>query len=179
MSVLDIVFIIPIVWLAYNGFKKGLIVELATFFALILGVYVSLYFSDITAEFLSNTANMKTKYLSLISFIVTFILVVLAVNLIGKLVSKLIDTAALGFINKSAGGLFGILKAVVFLSFLLFFVLKVDKKHVVLSKTLTEESLFYPYIQPFAPELIAIYGELDFENMDTDDITDKVLHTDI
>ena len=63
MGVLDIVFIIPIVWLAYNGFKKGLIVEIATFFALIIGVYVSLYFSDITAEFLSNTANMKTKSL--------------------------------------------------------------------------------------------------------------------
>jgi len=179
MSVLDIVFIIPIVWLAYNGFKKGLIVELATFFALIIGVYVSLYFSDITAEFLSNTANMKTKYLSLISFIVTFILVVLAVNLIGKLISKVVDMAALGFINKSAGGVFGILKAVIFLSFLLFFVQKVDKKHVILSKDLTEGSLFYPYIQPFAPELIDIYGEIDFGNIDADDITDKVLHPDI
>ncbi len=55
MSVLDIVFIIPIVWLAYSGFKNGLIIELSTFFALLLGIYVSLLFSDITAEFLKNT----------------------------------------------------------------------------------------------------------------------------
>ncbi len=179
MSVLDIVFIIPIVWLAYSGFKNGLIIELSTFFALLLGIYVSLFFSDITAEFLKNTFDLKTKYLSLISFIVTFILVVIAVNLIGKLISKVIDMAALGFLNKSTGGLFGILKAVLFLSFIIFFIEKVDKKHVILSENLTNESLFYSYIQPFAPEIIKIYGELDFGDIDTDDIKDKILHPNI
>ncbi len=179
MSVLDIFFIIPMVWLAYNGFKNGLIIELTTFLALLLGVYVSLYFSDITAEFLRNTFDLKTKYLSLISFVVTFVLVVIAVNLVGKLVSKVVDMAALGFLNKSAGGLFGILKAVLFLSFIVFFIQKVDKKHVILSNSVTGESLFYPYIQPFAPEIIKIYGELDFGNMDADDIKDKVLNPDI
>lgn len=179
MSVLDIIFIIPIVWLAYDGFKKGLIIELATFFALLLGIYVSLYFSDITAEFLKETFELKTKYLSLISFIITFLLVVIAVNLVGKLVSRLVDMAALGFLNKSAGGLFGVLKAVIFLSFITFFIEKADKKHVILSKSVTEESLFYPYIQPFAPEIIDIYGELDFGDIDPEDIKDKILHPDI
>jgi membrane protein required for colicin V production len=42
MGILDIVFIIPIVWLAYIGFKKGLIVELSTLVALILGVFCQL-----------------------------------------------------------------------------------------------------------------------------------------
>ena len=179
MSVLDIIFIIPIVWLAYSGFKKGLIIEVATFIALLLGIYASLYFSDITAEFLKETFELKTKYLNLISFVITFLLVVIGINLIGKLISKVVDMAALGFLNKSAGGLFGVLKAIVFLSFILFFIEKVDKKHFVLSEDLKEGSLFYPYIQPFAPELIDIYGELDFENIDTEDIKDKVLHPDI
>ncbi len=115
----------------------------------------------------------------MISFIVTFFLVVIAVNLIGKLISKVIDMAALGFLNKSTGGLFGILKAVLFLSFIIFFIEKVDKKHVILSENLTNESLFYSYIQPFAPEIIKIYGELDFGDIDTDDIKDKILHPNI
>ena len=42
MGVLDIIFIIPIVWLAYKGFSKGLIIELATLAALVLGIYASL-----------------------------------------------------------------------------------------------------------------------------------------
>jgi len=179
MSVLDIIFIIPMIWLAFVGFKKGLIIELATLVALILGVYMSLYFSDITAEFLQEMLDLKTKYLSLISFAVTFILVVLAVNLLGNLISKLIDMAAIGFLNKSAGGLFGILKAVIFLSFIIFLIEKVDKKEVVLTQDLKEKSMLYPYIAPFAHSLINIYGDLDIDHIDVGDITDKVLHPDV
>lgn len=178
MSVLDIVFIIPIVWMAYLGFKKGLIIELSTLAALLLGIFVSLYFSDITAEFLRDTLGMKTKYLSLISFIVTFLLVVIAVNLLGRLIEKLIDVVALGFLNKSIGGVFGVLKAVVFLSFIVFFIEKADKKKVIISEDLAENSLFYPYIQPFAPMLINIYGDIEFD-FDLDEIKDKVTNPDI
>ena len=175
MSVLDIIFVIPIIWLAYVGFKKGLVIEIATFFALLLGIYASLYFSDITAEFLKESFEFKTKYLNLISFMLTFILVIIAVNLIGKMISKLVDLVALGFLNKSAGGLFGVLKAVIFLSFIVFFIEKADKKKIIISNEFADESLFYPYIKPFAVEIVKIYGELDFENINAEDIKDKVL----
>ena len=179
MSVLDIIFVIPIVWLAYMGFKNGLIIEVTTFVALLLGIYVSLYFSDITAEFLKEALELKTKYLSLISFVLTFILAVIAVNLLGKMISKLVDMAALGFINRSAGGLFGVLKAVVFLSFILFLIAKFDSKEVVLSQELRQESLFYRFIQPIAPEIIDIYGELDFSDIDPEELKNKVLNPDL
>jgi len=176
MSILDIIFIIPIVWLAYVGFKKGLIIELSTLLALVLGVFVSLHFSDITAEFLKNSFDMHTKYLKLISFIVTFLLVVIAVNLIGKLIEKFVDLVALSFLNKSAGGVFGVLKAVVILSLLMFFIEKVDKKKVLLNEDLTKNSLFYPYIQPIAPSLINAFSDIDF---DADDLKDDILHPNI
>jgi len=179
MNILDVILIFPIIWFAYNGFRKGLIIELSTLFALIMGIYISLYFSDITAEFLKNSLHVKTKYLNLISFITTFVLIIIAVNLLGKLISKLIDMAALGFINKSAGGVFGVFKAVIFLSFIIFIIEKVDKKKVILDNEFTKTSLFYPYIQPFAPELIEMYGDIDFSGIDPEDIKNKVLHPNI
>jgi membrane protein required for colicin V production len=178
MSFLDIIFIIPIVWLAYVGFKKGLIIELSTLLALVLGVFVSLYFSDVTAEFLKDSFDLKTKYLKLISFIITFLLVVIAVNLIGKLIEKFVDMVALSFLNKSAGGVFGVLKAVVILSLLLFFIEKVDKKKFLLSEELTQNSLFYPYIQPIAPTLIDAFSDIDFD-IDTEELKDDILHPSI
>ena len=178
MSVLDIIFVIPVVWLAYLGFKNGLIIEVTTFVALLLGIYVSLYFSDITAEFLKESLELKTKYLSLISFVLTFILAVIAVNLLGKMISKLVDMAALGFINRSAGGLFGVLKAVIFLSFLIYLIVKFDRKEVVLNQELKQESLFYRYIEPVAPELIKIYGELDVSDLHPEELKDRVLNSD-
>lgn len=178
MSAFDIVFIIPVVWMAYVGFKKGLVVELSSLVALLLGVFVSLYFSDITAEFLKETLDVKSKYLSLISLIITFVLVVVAVNLIGKLVEKLVDIVALGFLNKSAGGMFGVLKAAVLLSFVLFFVEKADKNNFIISDDLRENSLFYPYVQPIADYLINIYGDIEFD-FDAEELKEKVMNPNI
>jgi membrane protein required for colicin V production len=178
MGILDIFFLVPIVWLAYVGFKKGLIIELSTLLALILGVFVSLYFSDITADFLKDIFDLKTKYLKLISFIITFLLVVIAVNLVGKLIEKFVNMVSLSFLNKSAGGLFGVLKAVIFLSLLVFFIEKVDKKKNVLSTELTESSIFYEYIQPIAPTLIDAFSDVDFD-IDPKNLKDKVMNPQI
>ncbi len=58
MNVLDIILAIPILWLAYKGFTKGLIIEISTLAALVLGIYASLHFSYITADFLRNNLDV-------------------------------------------------------------------------------------------------------------------------
>lgn len=170
MGVLDIIFIIPIVWLAYKGFSKGLIIELATLAALILGIYASLHFSYLTADFLKEHFEMDQKYLGILSFIITFILVVIALNLIGKLLEKIIDLVALSFLNKSFGGFFGVLKAVIFLSFIIYFVNKFDKNRYIFSASLTSESMLYPYVEDVAPAIIKFYNGIE----EDDGVLDKV-----
>ncbi len=164
MGVLDIIFIIPIVWLAYKGFSKGLIIELATLAALILGIYASLHFSYLTADFLKEHFEMDQKYLGILSFIITFILVVIALNLIGKLLEKIIDLVALSFLNKSFGGFFGVLKAVIFLSFIIYFVNKFDKNRYIFSPSLTSESMLYTYVEDVAPAIIKFYNGIEEED---------------
>lgn len=170
MGVLDIIFIIPIVWLAYKGFSKGLIIELATLAALVLGIYASLHFSYLTADFLKENFEMNQKYLGILSFIITFILVVIVLNLIGKLLEKIIDLVALSFLNKGFGGFFGVLKAVIFLSFIIYFVNKFDKNRYIFSSALTSESMLYTYVENVAPAIIKFYNGIDEE----DGILEKV-----
>lgn len=177
MGVLDIVFIIPIVWLAYKGFTKGLIIELATLAALILGIYISLHFSYITANFLKDHFDMSQKYLGILSFILTFILVVIALNLIGKLLEKVIDLVALSFLNKSFGGFFGVLKAAIFLSFIIYFINKFDKNRYLFSESLTSESALYPYIEKVAPAIVKFYNGIDEEDGVLEKVKNKAEET--
>lgn len=170
MGILDIIFIIPIVWLTYKGFSKGLIIEITTLVALLLGIYISLHFSDFTAKFLVEHFQMSQKYLGIISFIITFILVVIVVNIIGKLLEKIIDLVALSFLNKSFGGFFGVLKAVIFLSFIIYFINKFDKNRFIFSPSLSSESVLYPYIEDVAPAMIRFYDEIN----EKDGVLDKV-----
>lgn len=151
MNVLDIFILVPVAWFAFHGFKRGLIIEIATLVALILGVYASIHFSQYAYNFLSNNFDIREKYLPAASFGLTFLVVVILVFAIGKILEQIVKFAALGFMNRMAGSLFGILKAVVFLSVI--FLLLNNFRNGLISAEMKENSLFYKPVESVAPFL--------------------------
>ena len=91
MNLLDIILILPIILFAYNGYKKGFIIELSSLVALVLGIYLAINFSDFAADFLSNNFSISDQYLLIIAFIVTFAVVVIGVIFVGKILTKLTE----------------------------------------------------------------------------------------
>jgi len=158
MNYIDLIIALFLAWFAYKGFTKGLIIELASLVALILGIYAALYFSDVTADFLVAYFKMGKKYLSLIAFVLTFILVVIAVITLGRILEKFIDILLLGFLNKLAGAVFGILKGMLILSLLLMLLTYMGGGNILGEKT-RESSLFYGTVKGVAPLL---FQQLDF-----------------
>ncbi|MCK4570237.1 MAG: CvpA family protein, partial [Bacteroidales bacterium] len=126
MNWLDIVLAIPLLWFMYKGFRNGLIMELASLAALVLGIFIALHFSIYAEEYLRENFEIAEKYLYIISFAITFIIVAVLVFLAGKIIHKLVSIIALGFLNKIAGGVFGFLKAVLVLSVILYFLNEFD-----------------------------------------------------
>ena len=177
MGILDIIFLIPIVWLVYKGFSKGLIIELATLAALILGIYASLHFSHFVANFLKEHFEINKTLVGVLAFIITFVLVVIAVNLLGKLLEKAFSAAALGFINKGFGGFLGLLKAAIFISFSIYFINKLDKNRKIIRFSLASESKLYSPIEKIAPFLIGIYKDFDEEENILDKAKSKAEET--
>lgn len=159
MNYIDIILIIPIIWFAYQGFKRGLIVELASLVALVLGIYAALYFSEYAAYFLTNSLGLETEYLSIISFILTFIVVVVLVYFIGKILEKLVNMVALGFLNKMAGAVFGVLKAAVLLSIIILIINHFNDKFI--SKEKKEGSYLFAPVAGIAPLLWKNLEEMD------------------
>ena len=60
MVLLDYIVLIPLCWFAFMGFKRGLIYELTSILALVLGVWASYRFSDTVALLLPNIPFAKT-----------------------------------------------------------------------------------------------------------------------
>ncbi len=52
MNYIDLIIAIPLVWGVFVGFKNGLIIEVASLAALLLGIFGAIHFSDLTANFL-------------------------------------------------------------------------------------------------------------------------------
>lgn len=153
MNYIDIVLVILLVLSAIGGFKNGLIVELASLAALILGIWGAIHFSYVTSEFLIENLNFNSEYLPVISFIVTFVVIVILVHIVANVVDKMVETVMLGFVNKLAGLVFGVLKTALILSIVLLIFDKIDENVKILPERVKAESRMYEPIRNFAPSI--------------------------
>lgn len=160
MNIIDIILLIPIVWFGYKGFVNGLAIEIASLLALILGIYLSYHFS----VYVGKQMGIEGKYASILSFVITFIIVVLMVHLLGKIVDKAFNLVSLGFINTFAGVIFGILKVVLILSVIIYFIDKLDTRRLIISeKNRTESKLLKP-VKSIAPLIFSGLRDEKTEN---------------
>jgi membrane protein required for colicin V production len=156
MNLLDIIFLVPVIWLAWRGMRRGLIIELATLAALVLGIYAALYFSGYIAGWIATNLTFSEAAGKLISRVLTFLLVFIIVYIFGKILEKIIGIIALGFLNKLAGLIFGIIKAVILTSLVIAVINNYNEK--VIPPEKKENSFLYKYITPIAP---LIWSEMD------------------
>ena len=147
MSQIDIILIIPLLWGAVMGFKKGLVLELASLVGLILGIYGAIKFSDYTAEKLTQYVDITQEWLGLISFLVTFIGIVFGVFLLAKILNKALKLVALGTVNRILGLLFGTIKFALIVSIGLYFFENMNRKFECVEKDFAKESLLYEPIK--------------------------------
>jgi membrane protein required for colicin V production len=122
MNYLDIILAIPLLWGLYKGVLRGIIKELASLMALIVGIYGTVHFADSIQPYLKSELSIESSFLPIVSFAITFIAIVLIVRFIGFVIDKIIRMVALGLLSKLLGGVFGMLKTAFIISaFLLVF----------------------------------------------------------
>lgn len=107
---------------------------------------------------------MDNEYIPVTSFVITFIVVVIIVYALGRILEKLINMIALGFLNKLAGGAFGILKAALFIS--IFFLILNHYKINFISADKKNNSLIYSPIEGIAPFIWSQLDELNDEKIE-------------
>lgn len=151
MSIIDIILAALLLFGFVRGLFKGLFVEIASLVALVLGVYGAIHFSFFAAELLESKVDWSEKTINIVAFAITFVLIVLAISLAGKALTKLADFAALGFLNKLLGGVFGALKIGLILSVLLIVFDKMNNTLPFMEKEDLEESVLYEPVKSLAP----------------------------
>ena len=172
MGKFDIILSIPLIWGAIIGFKKGLILELATLLALVLGIFGSIKFSSFTSFKISEFLAVKSEWVTAMGFCTTFILIVIGIFLLANLLSKSLKLIALGFFNRLMGAIFGLAKYALLLSFVLYFFDKIDDKFNLVDKSFKQNSLLYEPIS-YVKEPFSEY----IKDLDSLDINSKVNKT--
>jgi len=159
MNYLDIIIGLILILSAFRGLKKGLIAELTSLAAIIFGILGAINFSHISDDFLMKHFNLESGNLNIVSFITTFIAIVILVHIVGNSVSKLVQAVMLGWFNKAAGLVFGVLRSALVIGVILLLFDTIDKDMHILSPKVKSESRLYEPVKNFAPSILPFFEE--------------------
>lgn len=165
MSYFDIVVAIPLLWALYKGFRKGLIIEVASLVALILGIWGGLSFSDYAADLIHDQLEVSSEWLPLLSFALTFIAIVVAIFALAKVLEKIIKMVALGMVNRLLGALFGFLKVALICSVVVYVMETINLRFRFLPHNIGEKSVLYAPLSRIAPAVIPLFTEWQKETV--------------
>lgn len=153
MSKLDLFLLIPIGLGFVFGIYKGLIKELSSLAAILIGVFGAKLLTPLIAKFILQIVNVSSVVASVLAYILLFVAILIAMRLFSNMLEKIFEKLALGGLNKLLGGLFGALKLALLLSVFLNITVILNQHFPLLKNELTSQSIFYKPVLQIAPEL--------------------------
>ena len=115
MNLIDLIIIALLGYGLINGYKKGLIIELSSFFGVFISFFISINLDDIVSKQIAELININYDILNIIVFVLIFLLAYSSIIFIAKGFTKLIKFVYLGLLNSLFGSLFGGLKLLLIL----------------------------------------------------------------
>jgi membrane protein required for colicin V production len=112
VNVLDVILIVVIGFSSVYGLFKGLVKEVISLLAVIIGLIGASRFYEGASPLLKNL-GLGEQVAKILSFFILFIVIFVALILVGKLLHKLIHTIFLGWLNRLGGIGFGFIRGII------------------------------------------------------------------
>ena len=154
MNFIDVLIIVPVIYAGWKGFKHGLIIEVFTLLALVVGLYAGIHFSDFVADFLKKSAGWSSKYVPVVAFTITCLAVGAMVYFAGKAIERVVKITNLTPVNKGLGVFFGVLKMTYFVSVFIVLIESYDEKNNFFPENSKAESLLYNPVKEVSTKTI-------------------------
>ena len=153
MNPLDLFILIPIIAGFTFGLFRGLVKELTSLAAVVLGIYGARFFSPWLAAVLVRSFNFSARTAQPTAYFLLFLVIVVGLLFLSRIVDKVFESMSLGGLNKLFGGLFGALKYALILSVLINVFNVVDDKFSIINPTTKSASFAYEPVLKLGPAL--------------------------
>ena len=154
--ILDILFLLLMLYAVFRGLTKGLILGLFSMVTVFIGIAAALKLSSGVAIYLQGRSGSLDRWLPILSFIIVFLAVILLVKVGARIIEKAIQLAMLGWLNRIGGMILFVLLYSFMFSVFLFYA---EKMYLVKSQTIAQSEV-YPYIAPWGRRVIDNMGRI-------------------
>lgn len=165
MTILDILLLVPLGWLVFLGWRKGVIREAATLAGIVAGIWAAVNLSKLVANLLGLTGTSAI----LIAFFITFVGALVLTYLLGRSIERLVKSAHLSLANKIGGATLGMAKALCILAVILNGIVLLDKNEELINRETREKSLLYTPVYKTGNLLISSLKDFIEEHKDLPD----------
>ena len=150
-QIIDIIFAVLILIITIHSFLKGLIEELMSMAAVVLGLGAAFFLHKSGGEFLAEKFMPETNMLpDVLAFVGIFLIVFTAVKLLEFIILDIIYRTNLGGVDHFLGVVFGLIEGILLVSLILW-ILTVQP--LFNPRPLLEQSLFARLLLPFIGEI--------------------------
>lgn len=143
-----------------RGYINGLVIEVSTAAAYVLGVLVALWLSTYVEPLLLRW--FRWPHMGIAAFLLVFVVIVILVHIMGNTLTDVLKQSSLNILNRVLGSVFGFIKYAFIMSVLLAVFNFFDEDGKVIPKSETDKSILYPYIDKLAP---TVFPHLHFSSV--------------
>ena len=148
--IIDVIFALLMVLAIVQGYRRGLIVAVFSFIAIIVGLAAAIKLSAAVANHLGRAVTISDKWLPVVSFVLVFIVVVILIRLGAKMIQRATQTVMLGWLNRLGGVLLYVLIYLTVFSIVLFYANQIK----LIKAETVQQSVTYSFIRPWGPKAI-------------------------
>ena len=114
MNWVDIIIVIILAIGLGKGLANGFVRGIFGIAALVLGVVIAAGNYERVAEVLLSRLQVGADGQAIIAFLIVFVIVLILVSVVGRLIAKALKLASLGWMDRLAGGVLGLIMASLF-----------------------------------------------------------------
>ncbi len=116
MGLVDILILVVLVVFLIKGLLRGLLKEVCSLLGLVLGGVFAFTFHLPLAQFLQDDAGLPGQISVWAAFLAIFLGVIIVFAVLGFVLHRFVKMILLGGVNRLAGGVFGLIQAVVIIA---------------------------------------------------------------
>lgn len=147
MVLLDFILLAPLVFGLIRGLFNGLVKELVSIAAIVLGIFLAYHYSEPVETYLSKHIEDSIIGLRALSYLLIFGTVLIASFALSFLLTKILQMLALGLLNRVLGGVFGLLKSLL----IVLVILHLIQPYINVSfKESTNDSMVYAFLNTWS-----------------------------
>ena len=153
MSWLDIIILLPLLIGLVRGLMKGLVIEITSIVAIVLGILGSRLWGAMFATWLPRQFAWPESVCVVLAYALLFLGISILLHLVAKLLTKLFKKISLGWLNRLLGGVFGTLKWGIIVLVMVLCIHQLDKQFNFIQKDLKKKSVVYMQAAPLSEKM--------------------------